>query len=61
MHLGTTLAIATIYLPFGVVMYIEGGLKGNSEERNDCENIKLLYLSGTVKDFFLPEGKTSLP
>ena len=43
MHLGATLEIAIIYLPFGVVMYIEGGLKGNSEERNDCENIKNNY------------------
>ena len=40
MRLGATLASAIIYLPFGVVMYIEGGLKGNSEERNNCENIK---------------------
>ena len=31
---------ATIYLPFGVVMYIEGGLKGNSGEREVCKTYK---------------------
>ena len=40
MDLSTTLAFAFIHLPFGVVMYIEGGLKGNSGERKSCKNIQ---------------------